>query len=315
MKVVLTDQVFPTVDIERDILRRAGASLDILPDGSPETIRAMAVDADAILTTYAAIDAETMAALERCRVIARYGIGVDNIDLDAARAAGITVTNVPDYCVEEVADHTLALLLAVWRKVALGNEVVRSGGWGIATLRPVRRLRGRRLGMVGFGHIGRAVAGRALTFGLELLVFDPYIDDAALEGTGVQRIDELDELLAGSDIVTIHAPLTSSTKNLIDARAIDEMKDGAVLINTSRGPIVDTSALVTALSSGKLAGAGLDVFASEPPDAAALKSLSTLVATPHAAFYSDEAIAESQTKAAGCIVAVLAGREPDYRVV
>lgn len=315
MRVVLTDQVFPTVDVEREIFSRSGGELEILPDSSPETIRAEAADADAILTTYAAIDAETVAALKSCKVIARYGIGVDNIDLEAARSAGITVTNVPDYCVEEVADHTIALLLAVWRKIVTGNQIVRNDGWGIAQLRPVRRLRGRQLGMIGFGHIGRAVAARATTFGLELRAFDPYIDDSALAGTGIQRIEELDELLSGSDIVTIHAPLTSGTKGLIDSAAIDRMKDGAVLINTSRGPIVDTKAVATALAQGKLSGAGLDVFDEEPPDTALLSSLETLVATPHAAFYSDEAIAESQTKAATSIVTVLSGGEPDYRVV
>jgi len=315
MRVVLTDQVFPTVDVEREIFSRSGGNLEILPDSSPETIRAEAADADAILTTYAAIDAETVAALKSCKVIARYGIGVDNIDLEAARSAGITVTNVPDYCVEEVADHTIALLLAVWRKIVTGNQIVRNDGWGIAQLRPVRRLRGRQLGMIGFGHIGRAVAARATTFGLELRVFDPYIDDSALAGTGIQRIEELDELLSGSDIVTIHAPLTSGTKGLIDSAAIERMKDGAVLINTSRGPIVDTKAVATALAQGKLSGAGLDVFDEEPPDTGLLSSLETLVATPHAAFYSDEAIAESQTKAATSIVTVLSGDEPDYRVV
>ena len=315
MRVVLTDQVFPTVDVEREILGRAGAKLEILPDSSPETIRTEAADADAILTTYAAIDADTVAALENCKVIARYGIGVDNIDLEAARGAGITVTNVPDYCVEEVADHTIALLLAVWRKIVKGNQVVRNDGWGIAQLRPVRRLRGRQLGMIGFGHIGRAVAARASTFGLELRVFDPYIDESALTGTGVTRTEKLEELLASSDIITIHAPLTGGTKGLINAAAIDKMKDGAVLINTSRGPIVDTKSVARALETGKLSGAGLDVFDEEPPDAALLSSLETLVATPHAAFYSDEAITESQTKAATSIVTVLGGGEPDYRVV
>ena len=315
MRVVLTDQVFPTVDVEREIFSRSGGNLEILPDSSPETIRAKAADADAILTTYAAIDAETVAALKSCKVIARYGIGVDNIDLEAARSAGITVTNVPDYCVEEVADHTIALLLAVWRKIVTGNQIVRNDGWGIAQLRPVRRLRGRQLGMIGFGHIGRAVAARATTFGLELRVFDPYIDDSALAGTGIQRIEELDELLSSSDIVTIHAPLTSGTRGLIDSAAVDRMKDGAVLINTSRGPIVDTKAVATALAQGKLSGAGLDVFDEEPPDTALLSSLETLVATPHAAFYSDEAIAESQTKAATSIVTVLSGGEPNYRMV
>jgi D-3-phosphoglycerate dehydrogenase len=171
--VALTDQVFPSLEVERSILGEIGATLELLPDASPETIRAEAAGADAVLTTYAPLDRETIGALERCRVISRYGIGVDNIDLEAARERGIAVTNVPDYCVEEVADHVLALLLAAARKVVLANSIVRAGGWGIGGLVPVHRLRGRTLGLIGFGHIGEQVARRAAAFGLEVRAYDP----------------------------------------------------------------------------------------------------------------------------------------------
>jgi D-3-phosphoglycerate dehydrogenase len=314
MKVVLTDQVFPTVDVERRILGSIDANLEVLEDSSADSIAQRARDAEAILTTYAPIGADLMGSLERCRIISRYGIGVDNIDLEAAKDKGIVVTNVPDYCVEEVADHTIALLLAVTRKVVKGDHVVRSGGWGIAELREVHRLRGRTLGLVGFGHIGRAVGLRAAAFGLDLRVYDPYLSADATRGLDVSRSDDLEDLLRAADIVSIHAPLVADTRGLFGAQTISAMKPGAVLLNTSRGPIVETKALVDALRSGHVAAAALDVFDSEPPDVSLLEGLDNLVATPHSAFYSEEAIEESQTKASEAIVAVLKGEEPRYRV-
>ena len=314
-KVVLTDQVFPTIEVEREMLRAIDAEIEILDDPSSPAIAARAADADALLTTYAGIDARLMGSLLRCRIIARYGIGVDNIDLDAAKERGIVVTNVPDYCVDEVADHTIALLLAATRKVVAGDRVVRSGGWGISELRPVHRLRSRTLGLVGFGHIGRAVSVRAGALGLSVRIYDPFIGDEATEGLDVERVEDLDELLRTSDIVSVHAPLVSATKSMFDAQAIAKMKEGAVLINTSRGPIVETTAVTDALRAGRLRAAALDVFDSEPPDPAAIEGLDNLVATPHSAFYSEESIQESQRKAAQAIVDVLQGREPRYRVV
>jgi D-3-phosphoglycerate dehydrogenase len=314
-KVVLTDQVFPTVEVEREMLRGIDAEIEILDDSSQESIARRAADADALLTTYAAIDARLMESLARCRIIARYGIGVDNIDLDAAKERGIVVTNVPDYCVDEVADHTIALLLTTTRKIVAGDRVVRSGGWGISELRPIHRLRSRTLGLVGFGHIGRAVSVRANALGLSVKIYDPYIAETATEGLDVQRVDELDELLRQSDIVSVHVPLVPATSGMFDAEAIAKMKFGAVLINTSRGPIVETAAVTDALRAGRLGAAALDVFDSEPPDRAAIESLDNLVATPHSAFYSEESIQESQRKAAEAIVDVLQGRAPRYRVV
>lgn len=314
-RVVLTDQVFPDTDTERSIFSEIDAGLEILEDHSPENIRAQAKDADALLTTYAALDRDTLGALENLKIVSRYGIGVDNIDLVAAKEQGVVVTNVPDYCVEEVADHTIALLLAAWRKVVTGNGAVLSGHWGVGSVRPIRRLRGARLGLVGFGHIGRAVATRAAAFGMGVTTFDPFLSDDALEGTGISRASSLESLLASSDVVSVHTPLNEHTKGMIDGSAVSKMKDGAVLINTARGPIVELEAVVSALRSGKLAGAGLDVFPTEPPEPGSITDAPGLIATPHTAFYSDEAIKESQTKAAQAIVDVLAGREPTYRIV
>ena len=314
MKVVLTDQVFPSTDTERKILTDIGAELVVLDDSSPESIREGARDAAALLNTYAPIDRTTLEQLEECKVVARYGIGVDNIDLEAAREHGIVVTNVPDYCVDEVADHTIALLLAVTRKVVLGHAHTTGGGWGIDPLRPIQRLRGRSFGLIGFGNIAREVAARAQAFGLKVGAFDPYIADDVLESRNVERIGSLDNLLAGSDIVSVHVPLLDETRGLIGRAALDRMRPGAVVLNTSRGPIVDADAVIEALRSGQLGGAGLDVFPTEPPDHRSFEGVENLVVTPHAAFYSEGSIVESQTKAAGCIVSVLQGEEPRYRV-
>jgi D-3-phosphoglycerate dehydrogenase len=314
MKVVLTDQVFPTITTEQQILGEIGAELTVLDDSSPQSIRDKAEDADALLNTYAPIDRETLERLSKLKIVARYGIGVDNVDLEAARERDVVVTNVPDYCVDEVADHTLSLLLAVMRKVVIGHTHVQGGGWGIDPLRPVHRLQGKTLGLIGFGNIARGVAARALPFGLRVLAFDPYVSGDLLEASRAQRAESLEELLETSDAVSVHVPLLPETRNLIDASAIRKMPSTAVLLNTSRGPVVDVDAVVTALREGRLAGAGLDVFPTEPPDFAALAGAPNLVVTPHAAFYSDEAITESQTKAANNIVAVLQGKEPKYRV-
>jgi D-3-phosphoglycerate dehydrogenase / 2-oxoglutarate reductase len=314
-QVKLTDQVFPTLDVERSVLAGIGATLDVLPDPSGETIREQAAQADALLTTYAPFDAETISALERCRIISRYGIGVDNIDLEAAQAHGITVTNVPDYCVEEVADHVLALLLAAARKVVLANGLVRAGGWGITELVPVHRLRGRRLGLIGFGHIGARVAERAAAFGLEVSAYDPYVPAERLAAAGVTRMQTLEELLGGSDFVSVHIPLVEETRRLIGEEALARMRPDAILINTSRGPIVSTEAVVAALREKSLGAACLDVFETEPPDADSFADLPNLIATPHSAFYSEEAIREAQTRAAQAIIDVLSGREPRNRVV
>jgi D-3-phosphoglycerate dehydrogenase len=314
VKVVLTDQIFPTTEIERKVLTDIGAELIVLDDPSPESIRANAADAVALLNTYAPIDRETLGHLEACKVIARYGIGVDNIDLEAARERGVVVTNVPDYCVDEVADHTMALLLAVARKLITGHSHTMNGGWGIDPLRPIHRLRGRTLGLIGFGNIARAVATRAQAFGLGVVTYDPYVTDDVLRARNVSRSGSLEDLLSGSDVVSVHVPLLDETRSLIGAEAVERMRSDAIVLNTSRGPIVDVGAVVTALREGRLGGAGFDVFPAEPPDHGSFEGVENLVVTPHTAFYSDESISESQTKAVTCIVAVLRGEEPRYRV-
>ncbi|HYJ70049.1 MAG TPA: C-terminal binding protein [Nocardioidaceae bacterium] len=307
-RIVVTDQVFPSVDLERGLLAAADADLEVA-SGDRETVLARAADADALLNTYFPIDAEAMSRLERCRIIARYGIGVDNIDLDAARERGIAVTNVPDYCVEEVAAHAVAMTLALLRRLPDGEAVLRGGGWGIDKLRPIKRLSDTTIGVVGLGRIGRRVAELMGPFGAQLVGHDPFVTELA----GVKVVD-LDELLSTSDAVTLHCPLLPQTRGLINADRLAAMASDAVLVNTSRGPLVVLDDLLDALRDRSIRAAALDVFETEPVDAAKLDGVSGLLATPHMAFYSDAALAESQTKAANQIIKVLGGQTPDYQV-
>lgn len=308
-KVVVSDQVFPTVDLERAMLADIGAELHVA-SGDVNAVTDVAADADAILNTYLPWNAEAIGRLKHCRIIARYGIGVDNIDLEAAAEAGVVVTNVPDYSVEEVAAHSLALMMAMLRKVTVGDEVIRSGGWKIDALRPIHRLSTLTVGLVGFGRIARrlAVAVRALE--MDLVVYDPYVKP----GSDTPRLVQLDELLQVSDVVSVNAPLTQETRGIINADKLAKMKPSAILVNTSRGPLVVLDDLVAALKEGIISGAALDVFEEEPLDASRIEGVPHLLVTPHMAYYSEEALRESQRKATTQVIKVLTGETPDYRV-
>ncbi len=308
-KVVVSDQVFPTVDIERDLLETIDAELKVAA-GSMDEVLEVAADADAILNTYLPWDEASIGRLANCKIIARYGIGFDNVDLEAARRAGIVVTNVPDYSVEEVAVHALALILATLRKVPWADARVRKGVWAIDEFRPIRRLSEMTVGLVGFGRIGRRLAAALQTFDATVIVYDPYLSPSP----DLPELVDLEELLARTDIVSVHAPLTDSTRGIIGPAAVRAMKPTAILVNTSRGPLVDLDAVTGALAQGRLAAAALDVFDSEPLDPARIEGIPNLIATPHMAYYSEEALAESQRKAATQVLKVLTGQPPDYQV-
>jgi D-3-phosphoglycerate dehydrogenase len=309
LRVVVSDQVFPSVELERAMLRDIDASLEV-SDRTVDGLVAIAADADAILNTYLPIGASTLGRLARCRIVARYGIGVDNIDIAAARDRGIVVTNVPDYCVEEVAAHTLALALTLLRRIPQGDATIRAGGWGLAGLRPIHRISGLTFGLIGFGRIARLVAHHVRALGASVVVHDPYVEPSA-EGPSLVG---LEELLAVSDVVSVHAPATPQTRHLIDAVRLGRMRPGACLVNTSRGPLVDLSAVIEALRAGHLGGAAIDVFETEPLPAGAVDDVPGLIVTPHMAFYSEEALEESQRKATTQVIKVLTGRAPDYPV-
>jgi D-3-phosphoglycerate dehydrogenase len=308
-KVVITDQVFPTIDIEAKALAAIDASLEVA-DGTTEDVLNRGRDADALLTTYFGIDSDLVSELEQCRIIARYGIGTDNVDIAAANAAGIVVTNVPDYSVEEVAAHALAMILSLLRRLPQADAFVRSGGWSIEGLRPISRLSTLTVGLVGFGRIPRRLAESLSALGMDVITHDPFVKP----GPGIPPLVSLDELLAAADVVSVHAPLTPDTRGLIGSRQLALMKESAILINTSRGPLVVLDDLLAALADGSIRAAGLDVFDQEPLDSARLRGVENLLVSPHMAYYSEEALQESQRKASAQIVKVLQGEEPDYPV-
>lgn len=308
--VVITDHVFPSLAIEQELLGAIGATIALLQTTSEGHLADAAADADALLVCYAPITARVIDRMHRCRIIARYGIGVDNVDLEAASAKGIVVTNVPDYCVDEVSDHALALLLACARRVTLLAGRVGAGRWEAKDAAPMHRLRGQVLGLVGFGKIPRRFAEKARPLGLDVIAYDPYVSAEEMDAQGVRKVD-LDPLLAGSDFVSVHAPLGPQTRGLIDAARLRAMKRTAYLINTARGPLVLESALVRALESGWIAGAALDVVEHEPPAPDhPLRRLENAILTPHVAFYSEESVQELQRKATDEVVRALSGQPP-----
>ena len=308
-KVVITDYVWESIDVEREILRDV-ANVVPLNVRDASGFLSEAADCHALLNTYAGpIAADVMAAMPHCMIIARYGIGVDTIDLKAATSAGIIVTNNPTYCINEVAEHTMALLLACGRKVALYDRLTRYGRWEVPPGKPIFRLEGNTLGLIGFGRIAREVARRASAFGMRVLYADPLVSQEQAATLGVNV--ELPTLLAEADFVSLHTPLTMTTRDMIDTAALALMKPTAYLINCARGPIVDTAALVRALDSGRIAGCALDTTHPEPlPDSHPLRGRDNVMLTPHVAWYSEQAMRGLQVGAPGEVRRVLSGEWP-----
>lgn len=297
------------LDIEERILGRVGATVLDLRDRPLASIRAELVVADAVMTEgIERLDGETIRSLERCRVISIYAVGTDRIDVAAAEERGIVVANVPDYCTTEVAEHTMALILAVWRKLPRAERIARSGTLALDELLPLHRLQGKTLGLLGLGRIAREVAVRGKAFGLRVIAHDPFVEAAAAANLGVE-LCSFDDLLAASDVLSLHVPLSDDTRGWIDSRALARMPKGAFLVNAGRGGVVDETALLEALSSGRLAGAALDVLASEPVDPAhPLLALENVIVTPHMAYYSEEALVALRVATSENALAVL--RQP-----
>jgi D-3-phosphoglycerate dehydrogenase len=308
-KIVLTDYVWESLDVERKIL---GELAELVPMKTklPAEFLDAASDCDALLNTYAGpITADVMAKMPKCRIIARYGIGVDTIDLDAATRAGIIVTNNPTYCIEEVAEQSMALILCAARKIAFYDRMVRGGRWEVPPGKPIYRLAGSTLGLVGFGNIARQVAARAAAFGMKILYSDPFVKQGQFEVAG--NSVELETLLRESDFVSLHPPLTPQTRKMIGDEAFARMKPTAILVNCARGPVVDTDALVRALDSRKIAGAALDTVDPEPlPSPHPLRGRENVIITPHTAWYSEQAMAGLQAGAPGEVRRVLQGQWP-----
>ena len=310
-KALTTDFTWPSVEPEREVLAEAGVELVVAPSSDEATLARMAADADAILFCFAKVTPAVLRAARKCVVASRYGIGVDNVDRATCNELGIVITNVPDYCMDEVTDHVMAMVLAFNRDLPRLDAAVKGGGWGKTPL-PAhsRRLRGTTIGIVGMGRIGRALVPKASAFGMAILSHDPYVKSESAPA-GV-RMATLEELLAKSDFVTVHSPLTADTRGLIGAAQLRMMKPTAFLVNAARGPLVDEKALVAALQAGTIGGAGLDVLETEPPvPASPLLRMPNVIITPHTAFYSQESLLELETRTAGEVIRVLNGQRPE----
>ncbi len=312
--IAVADSVFPTLDPAKGALARLNPTFLMSKSGSAEDILAVARDADAILVTYAKITREIITQLTKCKAIGRFGLGVDNIDLVAAKEKGILVNYVPDYCIREVSDHTMALLLTLIRKIPLSTRLVQSGRWEMPAVVPIRRLEGTVLGLLGLGNIPRLVAPKAKAFGIKVIAYDPFAKDEQFSSVGVERVD-LDTLFARSDYVSVHAPLTPQTRGLLGNDAFAKMKKGVLIVNTARGPLIDENALVAALDAGQVGGAALDVVATEPlAKDSPLLGRDNVIVTPHTAFYSIEALDELQSKCANDVARVLSGAKAVYPI-
>ena len=309
-KVVVTDYVFETFDIEKKLLSEIGAELDVHQCKSQEEMIEAVKDADAVLNTYLpGLDAKVFSQAPNLKGVVRYGIGLDTINIQDATAAGIKVANVPDYCIEEVSDHAMALFMCLARKVALSNEKVKTGQWSLGYIKPLKGITNMTAGIIGFGRIGRALAGRLKPFGAKTIFFDPCIED----GAGLAGKVSLEELCEICDVIFVQCPANEHTHHLLSAERFAMMNNTPIIINAARGQIIDTDALVKALQSGKVSAAGLDVLEDEKHVLESdhpFKTMDNVILTPHSAWYSNDAIAKLQTKACQEVVRILRGDNP-----
>lgn len=308
MKIVVTDHSFDDLGVEEQVARTAGACLVAAQTKDPVRLIEAVADADAVITQFAPVNAAVVESMSRARVIVRYGIGVDNVDLAAARAREIPVCNVPDYCLDEVADHTLAFILALCRNVPEQSRLVHAGVWKLAAAPAAfRTLAGMTSGVVGFGRIGRGVVRRLVAFGGRVLVSDPAVAAERVAELGAEAVP-FPTLLAESDLVTLHCPSLPETKGLINATTLAVARPGLLVVNLSRGDLVDPAALVAALDSGRVAGAALDVFSPEPiPAGHPILGRANVILAPHVASVSQAAVRRLRTTAAELAVAALRG--------
>jgi D-3-phosphoglycerate dehydrogenase len=312
--IAVTDSVFPSLDPAKAALARLNPTFRISKSSGAEDILAVAKDADAILVTYAKLTRDLLTQLTKCKAIGRFGLGVDNIDLPTAKEKGIAVNYVPDYCIREVSDHAMALLLALIRKVPLSNKLVQAGRWEMPAVVPIRRLEGTVLGLVGFGHIPRLVVPKAQAFGMKVIAYDPFVKPEQFKALKVEGVD-LDTLLKSSDYISVHAPLLPATRGMLNADAFAKVKKGVYIVNTARGPLIDEPALIAALDAGQVGGAALDVVTAEPlAKDSPLLGRDNVILTPHTGFYSIEALEELQTKCAADVARVLSGEKAVYPI-
>jgi D-3-phosphoglycerate dehydrogenase len=306
-QVVITDCDHGSIQEEQEEFNRIGAELILAQVQEEKDLIRTSKEADGLLNQYALLNRRVLENLPKCKVVSRYGVGVDSVDLKAATDFGIVVANVPDYCMDEVANQTIAMLLTLIRKTAFFDQKVKSGRWDFHPGTPIHRTKGKILGLIGCGKIGLEVAKKISGFGVKVIAFDPYLQKA---GEGVELMD-FDAVLKKSDFISIHCPLNESTRHLIGKKEFQKMEKRPIIINTSRGPIIDEAALIEALEEGGVSGAGLDVLEKEPPDPQSpLLKMDNVILSPHVGFYSEESISELKRRTAQNVSNVLMGRWP-----
>jgi len=316
-KAIVTDHTFPSLELQRDIFRSSDFELrEAEPACRTEAdLIDRCKDTSVLLVQWAPVTRKVLEALPKVKCVVRYGVGVDNIDLIAAKSLGVTVANVPDYCVEEVSNHALAMMCSLCRRIPQDHNQILSGGWGVGPFRPIPAFSELIVGLVGFGAIARRVAEKAKVFGYQIIAFDPYVSHSVFIELEVERVDQM-TLLNRSDVISLHCPLLPKTKHLINHQTIQLMKSGTILINTARGALVREPDLIAALTSSKIGGAGLDVFEVEPlPADSALRSLPNVLLTSHAASVSEMAVQSLQVKAATTACEFLKGNRPVRAIV
>jgi len=310
-KVVITDTEFGDVEIEKNVLEKIGAKVAVLHSMDEAEIMQATEDADAVITEYAKLTAKVIGNMKKCKVISRYGIGVDMIDLEAAGKAGIPVANAPDYGIEEVATHTAAMILALARKITVFDRELKSGKWGYQLGVPIHRLQGTILGLVGYGNISQMTGRFMQGMGMHVIAYDPFVAVERMAQTGVQKVDDFEELLVVSDFVSLHVPLTADTRGMIGKKELTAMKPSAFIVNTGRGGLIDEEALAEALEKNRIAGAAIDTFPMEPiAKENPLLKLDNAIVSPHCAFYSEESLRNLRRIPAEEIAQVLQGGKP-----
>lgn len=308
-ELVVTDYDFPDLSIEEDVLAGTDVELRGEQARTPEEVIEAAAGADGLLVQYADISADVFEAIPELEAVGRYGIGVDSVDLDAATAHGVQVLNVPDYCLEEVPTHALSLLLTCVRKISMYDAKIKDGTWDWTVGKPIPRITGSTLGLVGFGKLPQRLIELVAGFDLDVLIYDPYVDAEDIEAKGAEKVT-FDELLDRSRYVSVHAPLTDETRNMFDDDAFESMREDAILVNTARGGLIDIEALNRAIRAGDIAGAGLDVLPEEPPDPDSVIDYDSVVYTPHVAWYSESSIETLRRTVTEDVLRVVRGESP-----
>jgi D-3-phosphoglycerate dehydrogenase len=307
VRVVITDCDHGSINEEMEEFERMGAELSLAQVSKEEDLIRVCKDADGLLNQYALLTRNVFQNLPKCKVASRYGVGVDSVDLKAATDLGVIIANVPDYCTDEVSNQTLSMILTLIRKITFFDQKVKSGHWDFRLGIPIHRTRGKTLGLIGSGRIGLEVAKKMSSFGVKVIAFDPYLE----KGPEGIELTDFDTVLKESDFISIHCPLNDSTRHLVGEREFKKMEKKPIIINTSRGPIIEDKALIGALVEGRISGAGLDVLEKEPPDPGnPLLKMDNVVLSPHVGFYSVESISELKRRTAKNVADVLSGRWP-----